>query len=211
MSEPQETKGADAPLPALVEGLREAERLFLAGEHGGREGAIHALETVVKFLLRVPDVAEKSLQAPLAALLSALMNLDNGARPAMLKPKSSPGRARASALADGAIGSAVFTVNRLRRTGLSAPEAHREVAAIVRETGVTASRGRDRAVTERTVRGWCEAADADIGRHGEVAQTRDGLEACIPALEEHTSPEVARRLYKIGLLDTLRRVRAQDA
>jgi hypothetical protein len=52
----------------LYAGLREAKRLYDAGDHAGREGAIHAVETVVKFLGLFKPVATESLHAPLVGL-----------------------------------------------------------------------------------------------------------------------------------------------
>jgi hypothetical protein len=71
----------DAGIERLFDSLRnwiEANRLFQAGMNDGREGAIHSVESVLKFLRQIPQIGDQGLTAPLARLFDALMNLDDG-------------------------------------------------------------------------------------------------------------------------------------
>src|SRR6476646_7993924 len=83
------------------EELREAMQQFKSGSNGGREGAIHALEIVMKFLGQFDVVRDEALNAPLARLWNDLMSLDEGMVSPMLRPKKKSGRARADSFYDG--------------------------------------------------------------------------------------------------------------
>src|SRR5262249_39104341 len=155
----------------LYGGLRDAKKLFEAGDNAGRDGAIHSLEVLLKFLSQFQPVLDEGLNAPLAALFNALLSLDDGSVLPILKSVPVRGRSRGSAFRDSLKGAAAFTVTRLRATGLSVPDARGDVARVFRDARVTTGRGRYPAITSRTVRGWCEEVTTDIGRCGEAAQT----------------------------------------
>jgi hypothetical protein len=197
---PYSAEQIDQIFDFLYAGLREAKRLYDAGDHAGREGAIHAVETVVKFLGLFKPVATESLHAPLVGLWDALMNLDDGVVHPMLQKVWHSGRGRGSAGRESLKGIAAFTVDRLRGCGMSLDDARESVARVLREEGVTAARGGGE-VGERTVRGWCEEVAADVGRHGEAAQTFDDLQKKFAA-EQSAAPEIIRR----SLLDRLAHV-----
>jgi hypothetical protein len=165
----------NAAFEFLYGGLRDAKNLFEAGDNAGREGVIHALENLVKFLSRFQPVIAEGLNAPLGSLLSALLSLDDGTVTPLLKPVRASGRSRGSAIRDSLKGAAAFTVMRLRAAGKTAPDACQDVASVFNDAGVKAARGRFPKITNRTVRGWCEEISADIVRNGDAAQTFDGL------------------------------------
>jgi hypothetical protein len=167
----------NAAFDFLYGGLRDGKKLFEANNSGGREGAIHSLEVLVKFLSQFRPVLDEGLNAPLIALFNALLTLNDGNVLPILKPAPARGRSRASGIRDGLKGAAAFTVARLRATGRSVPDAREDVARVFRDAGVTTARGRYPTVTRRTVRGWCEEVAADMGRRGEAAQTFDGLQS----------------------------------
>jgi hypothetical protein len=142
----------------LWEGLREAKRRFQSGQDAGRDGAIHALETVVKFLALFGPVHREALHAPLARLFDDLMSLGDGKASAMLTPTKKRGRARASGAYDALKGIAVFTVRCLAATGVGLPDAREMVAARLADVGVRPARkgsgeGSGR-FSERTLRKW---------------------------------------------------------
>jgi hypothetical protein len=158
----------------------------------------------------VPGVAEGRLQAPIAALLDALRGLDDGRIAPLLRPNRASGRPRLGAIAEGVRGSAAFTVRRLIETGLRPQEARELVAKELASAGIEATRGRFPKLTERTIRGWVQAIDADVGRTGEGAQTYDGFCESIPRLEERFTVADARKGYLLMMVDAAKTLRAAD-
>jgi hypothetical protein len=161
---------ANAAFDDLFSGLRKAKELFEAGDKGGREGAVHALETVIKFLGRFQRVLDDGLHASLATLFDGLLSLDDGAVAPLLKRAPRRGRARAGALRESLKGAAVFAVDRLCVAGLRPREAQEFVAEVLTAGGVTAARGRFREITPDTVRTWSDNVRTDVELKGEAAQ-----------------------------------------
>jgi hypothetical protein len=215
-TEPQGTSPSSEDIAALnaafdflYSGLRDAKKLFEGGNNVGREGAIHSVEILLKFLSRFRPVRDESLNAPLAALFNALLSLDDGSVLSILKPIPARGRSRASGIRDSLKGAAAFTVTRLRATGLTAPDASTHVAQVLRNAGVTAARGRYPAISGRTVRGWCAEVAADIGRHGEAAQTFDLFEReC--SVVDGAEPADVRRAYLESLANLINATRGSE-
>ena len=178
----------------LYAGLVEAKRLFETGSYGGREGAIHAIESVLKFLELSTVVRFHGLHAPLVTLFDALMNLDDGVVRPILQRVPHSGRSRASAMRESIKGAVAFTVYRLRATGLPATSARRLVARTLKEVGLTAERGKHPAVTERTIRGWYEDVAADVSRKREATQTFAMLQADVSRANVSDPLEMRREL-----------------
>jgi hypothetical protein len=206
-SSSEDLAALNAAFDLLYSALREAKRLFEAGDNAGREGVIHALENLLKFLSRFQPVLDEGLNAPLGSLLSALLSLDDGRVLSLLKPVLARGRSRASAIRDSLKGAAAFTVMRLRAAGRTAPDARKDVAHVFHNAGVKAARGQYPKITSRTVRGWCEEVAADVGRHGQAAQTFELL-----AADNTESAEAAdkRRYYLDKLAVLIRAIRGAD-
>jgi hypothetical protein len=182
----------------LYDGLREAKLRFETGNDGGRDGVVHALETMLKFLYLYEPVQSGGLQAPLAMLFNALMNLDDGAVHPMLQKVPRRGRTRASAGRESLIGTVAFTVDALCDTGKPLDDAREIVARELRRAGVRPDRGGGE-FTSRTVRAWCERVAADVGGHGEAKQMFESLKReFVPA--ENVESERIRHV----LLDALR-------
>jgi hypothetical protein len=214
----------------LWEGLREAKRRFRTGQDTGRGGAIHALETVVKFLGLFDPVRREALHAPLARLFDDLMSLDDGKISAMLAPKKKSGRARASGFYDGMKGLAVFTVRRLAATGMTFPDARRMVAAALAEAGFRPARkGSAEGAGEfrgRTLRKWQE----DIGANETATNALRLLETAhvtevlshfglptLPAgftvdnlLLQHCSPAELQHAYIVKMAAFIANTRGQE-
>jgi hypothetical protein len=191
----------------LYGGLRDARKQFETGDNGGREGAIHAVEILLKFLSRFQPVLDEGLNAPLISLFNALLSLDDGTVEPLLKPVPARGRSRASAIRDSLKGAAAFTVMRLRAAGQRAPDAYRDVARVCHDAGVKAARGQYPKITRRTVRGWCAEVAADVGRRGEAAQALKLLEADNAENAEATDK---RPYYLDKLAKLIRKLRASD-
>jgi hypothetical protein len=216
-SSSEDVAALNAAFDFLYGGLRDAKKLFDTGDKGSREGAIHALEILLKFLSRFQPVLDQGLNAPLIALFNALLSLNDGNVLPMLKPVPPRGRSRASGIRDSLRGAAAFTVTRLCATGRSAPDAHADVARVVRDAGVKAARGRYPTITGRTVRGWCEEVAADIGRCGEAAQTFDLLEKQCPVVEGAEPADIEgaeradiRRAYLDSLKNLINNLRGSE-
>jgi hypothetical protein len=205
-------------LPLLNEGLAflfqelgNATALYQLDPQAGREGIVHSVETVIKFLSVFAPVIAARLHAPLGVLFDALMSLDDGMVSLLLKPAKRAGRARASALRKALIGAAVFTVERFKETGMEVPPAHKTVASILKAEGVKLARGRAGTMTARTIRGWCAEVSADVGRHGVAAQTYDRLISTFTGSDTNELPPAdARELLLSKLAQTARAMRAHE-
>jgi hypothetical protein len=197
----------DIAILRLLDDLRgnlvEAVRLFDPREKGGREGAIHSVESVLKFLAQIPSIGDQRLTAPLLALFDGLLNLDDGHTQPILKAARKSGRARAGALRESHKGAVAFTVTRLQGAGMSREEALEAVAKTLNRVGVVASRGRYPSLTARTIRGWCELIAQDVGYRGEAAQTCRQLDEQIP---EGLAGQQAYDAYLTMLADQFPRV-----
>jgi hypothetical protein len=210
LADPAEAGAALAPdvrierlLDALRDGLVKADRLFQAGEKGGREGAIHGVKSVLKFLTQIPQIGDQGLTAPLLTLVDALMNLDDGRTQPMLLAARKSGRARAGAIRECHKGAVAFTVARLQGAGMLRDEALAAVAKTLERAGFAPSRGRHPVFTPRTIRGWCEKVAEDVGCHGEAAETCRQLDGAIP---EGLAGQQACDAYLAMLIDQFRRV-----
>jgi len=184
-SEPAITQAFDL----LFSGLRDAKRLFETGSDAGREGTIHAVEVVIKFLSVFDLVKSESLHAPLARLFTDLMALNDGVASTMLKPNAISGRARASGAYDALKGITVFTVRRLQATGMRPVDARKAVASTLDKLNVRPARkgstGGTGQISQRTLRNWEERITADVGCHTTAAKTLHEAET------EHTRQVVA--------------------
>jgi hypothetical protein len=120
------------------------------------------------------------------------LNLDDGVvHPMLQKPRHlGRGRGHASAGRESLKGMIAVTVDGLCATGMPLKDARESVARVLRKQGVAAARGSE--VDERTVRGWYEDVAADVGRHGEAAQTFDLLQMELAA-EKSAAPWIMRR------------------
>jgi hypothetical protein len=208
---PEDLPRINEAFGCLFRELGKATELYQEPANAGREGVIHSVETVLKFLSRFGPVISSSLHAPLTVLFDALMSLDDGKIAPLLKPARTTGRAPASAIRQSLIGAAAFTVTRLTETGMHAPAAHKAVAKTLKSAGIKPARGRNATITARTIRGWCEEVSADFGRRGEAAQTYDLM---LEGPRDHTTsdlpPEQARALLVDRLATVARRIRADE-
>jgi hypothetical protein len=203
----EELVAIEVAFTELYKGLDDAKQLF---ETNGREGVIHALECVLKFLEKSTVVRSDGLHAPLAGLFDALMALDDGRVLPLLKPAKKTGRARASAMRESLIGAVVYTVDRLIETGMGADAAYEAVARKLNSLGITPARGAKPTIL-RTIRGWCERTHADVGRHGEAAQTYDGLLSTHPrGAADGLPPRQVRAALLDQLAEMAKRIRAHE-
>jgi hypothetical protein len=194
----------------LFHELREAAELHRSGINGGRDGVSHAVRTVTAFLMLFRTVNNEGLQAPLALLADALEALNSNLIEPMMKPVTRSGRAPASAGRQSMKGVVAYVVRRLQDIGINRELACRDAAAQLLACGVGPDRGSGK-ITARTVREWCDATGADVGRRSHAAQTFDGLFADLQNMEiDALLPNKARRLLLDRLANVARRMRAND-
>ncbi len=177
----EELAAIKAAFDELYSGLFKAKQLFESGRNGGREGAIHAVESVLKFIEKSTVVQSQGYHAPLARLFDDLLSLDDGKVSELLKPRSRSGRAVAGGFYDALRGVAVFTVRRLEATGMAVADARKMVSNKLNGLNVRPARKGSKdgggKITARTLRGWQEGIAADVGFHSTAAQTLRDLEA----------------------------------
>lgn len=219
-----EIKSINEALGFLLRGLHEANQQFIEGKDAGRPGVIEALKVVTQFLKFFECTTDQS--QPLVALLSAVMSLDDGNVPPLLKPARRPrgGRSPDSAGRRSCQGLVAATVNRLCETRLDINEACEKVAKVCREAGIKPGRkgaknsqGQEPEIMGSTVRGWCEKIVEDVGRHSQAAQTFDRLrqswaakaQAITKAIESKGIEAVRNNLLE-GLRRTLVEMRAAE-
>jgi len=208
---PRDLRRLNEALAYLFHELDRAKEFHRSEANAGREGVIHSVETVLKFLQLFAPVISSALHAPLAVLFDALMSLDDGRALPLLKPANKTGRPRASAFRGSLIGAAVLTVKRLTEVGMKTPAAHEAVARNLKGAGIKPARGRVGAITARTIRGWCEEVSADVGRNGEAAQTYDLLiKDPRGSATNGLRPKQARTVLLGRLAAVARKIRAQE-
>jgi hypothetical protein len=155
-------------------------------------------------------VSNEGLQAPLALLTDALEALNSNQVEPMMKPVTRSGRALASGGRQSMKGVVAYVVRRLQDIGINRVAACREVAAQLLACGVSPDRGSGK-ITARTVREWCDATAADVGRRGYAAQTFDDLFADLQNREiDALPPEKVRRELLDRLANVARRMRANE-
>jgi hypothetical protein len=88
---------------------------------------------------------------------------------------------------------AVFVVRRFQDFGMERPAACATVAKHLEALGVKSERGPGH-VTQRTVREWCEAINADVGRHSFTSVMYHKLMTTSPYRELPPSSEAKQLL-----------------
>jgi hypothetical protein len=156
----------------FLDRLREANRLCVEGENGGRPGVIAALITITDFLNLFPGTTDH--QHPFGRLINALLSLDDNRVLPLLKPRRRSGRPYDSAAKEIDKAWAVATAGWLQETGLEGDVADSRVAQTCSAAWLK-PRGRGHKVTGRTVRGWRGEIAEDVDRHSVAARIFDKL------------------------------------
>ncbi len=133
-------------LNVLLSSLGEAKRRFDAVDDGRalRDASLHALDSVIQFLMLFPRVHAEGLVTPLARLFGDLKSLDDGAIHPMVEPMTKIGRAPAGGFYDHLKGIAVFVVRRLEASDMSLPRAREAVAKELNKLEVRPARSGSR-------------------------------------------------------------------
>src|SRR3984893_392654 len=159
----------------------------------GRQAAIESLLAVMEFLSVISDKDETQHQRSLNELVSALKSLDDGGVVPLLRPVKIGHRAINSLALEGAKATAVFIAMRLIDMGLVPDVAYGKVATVCRKAGIRPGRSgaahQRPEVTARTVCGWREAIDADIGKSSRAGRQFSKLSAALPHFKGITPPD----------------------
>jgi hypothetical protein len=147
--------------------------------------------------------ATDPLLAPVNALIDGLNRLDDGTVPELFKPARRTGRPPLPQGDASVHAAALYTVRNLVEQGTERKQARVLVAGDLNEVGYQTQKGK---ISERTVREWHEAADAD--RASETATLLAQLLSCRPTVLSGLSPAGAERRLLGALQDTVHSARA---
>lgn len=145
------------PVPGASAGLLEqhlaaAKALYAAGTNAGRDGAAAAVAAALEFVLSAPDWQARGLHVPLAQLMRALDDLDDGKVVAMLKPAVFAARSPDGGAVQAIRAVAALTLDRLVTLGFPARAVAGEVARTLAQAGFAVGRGTD--AGGKTVASW---------------------------------------------------------
>jgi hypothetical protein len=171
---PSDLPTVNFALEILFADLRGASKLFNANADNGQLGAAIALGAVWRFIALFEKPLGEGLHVPFLRLQDALGGLQNNNVAPLLKPVPRSGRAGSSDARSALMGAAAGAVQRLQDSGIGVRKAYQMVAAQLKKLGVKPERGHGD-VTADTVRHWCEAVSADVGRAGAAATTYDSM------------------------------------
>jgi hypothetical protein len=145
-------------LNRVLEEMKKASELFhhSASEGDALEAAnLQLLATFRFWAIFFPKIMEST--DPLMRLYIDSKSLQKGARPSMLKPKFTNKHPPADLFYHGLKGVVVFTLARLRASGMKGEDPRRAVATVLNKQGVLTAGGLR--VTARTIRKW----EDDVG------------------------------------------------
>ena len=161
-------------LDALFASLREAKCRFDAQDDTGRQGALHGLDAILRYLMLFQIVHVESLLTPLALLFGDLVSLDGGQVGPMVAPVKKRGGARANSFYNALKGIAVFITFRLEASDMTRRDARIAVAKELANMGVRPARKGSREgsgeFSARTIGKWQEDINADVGFRTTAAQ-----------------------------------------
>jgi hypothetical protein len=165
----------NAALRFFFADLRHAWKLFQESKEGqGRAGAIWALGAMWRLIALFQQPFADNLHVPILRLQDALRALNDNEVEPMLKPLPRRGRAQSTGSRAALRGCTAGAVARLMQAGVTKPEACAQVAKVLTVLGVRPERGRGQ-ITATTVRHWCDAVAADVGRRSDAAIVYDSM------------------------------------
>lgn len=139
-------------LDRLEKRLQQARNLFDQSEHGGRAGAILATGAAVEFIMGIDRLKEQDLARPLAMLVGALNDLDDGKQSPLLAPMVFGNRPPDSHAVQSVRAYAAWTMDHLMQLDCRRIEAATQVANTLKSAGF--SFGQDRGSPPNTVASW---------------------------------------------------------
>ena len=115
-------------------------------------GALVAVGAAVEFILGIERLRKQDLALPLAMLIGALHDLDDGKQPALLAPAKREGRSPDSHAVQSVRTYAAWTMDWLMRLGSKKSDAARDIAGVLTKIGF--SFGQYRGSPPKTVASW---------------------------------------------------------
>ena len=187
--------------------LQQARDLFDQSEHGGRAGTILATGAAVEFIMGIERLKKQNLAWPLAMLMGALNDLDDGKQPPLLAPVIYGNRPPDSHAVQSMRAYAALTMDWLMRLGLKKMDAAAKVAGALDGTGC--SFGQHRGSPAKTVASWRDRLKQGRALAFETSVWRDLLET---PLGFGTSNDAALRRDSLAKLEQLvRKTRADES
>jgi hypothetical protein len=136
----------------LIAKLIEARKAYDQKGDDGREAAKLALASLAELIETDPRAAALGLVVPITNLGMALVDLDDGGRPAIFEPASKGGRPPPTFNRSAAIAYAAASLSNLERIGVDPEEAAAAVADKLNTHGFTLSA--KRTIDAVTVKNW---------------------------------------------------------
>ena len=147
--------------------LITARTEFDHGEHGGRIGTIAAVAAAVEFIMGIDRLREQDLARPLAMLLGALNDLDDGRQMHLLTPTVHGNRPPDSHAAQAICAYAAWTMDCLMHLGISRSDSASKVARALEAADF--SFGQYRGSPRKTVASWRDRLKRGKGRPFEAS------------------------------------------
>ena len=151
--------------------LISAKSHFEESEHGGRLGAIEAISAAMEFVMGIDRFKKQDLARPLAMLVGALHDLDDGTQAPLLTPKVFGNRPPDSSAVQAVCAYAAWTMDRLMQLGSKRLEAAAKVANTLTAAGF--SFGQYKGSPPNTVASWRERLMRGKGRPFEASVWQD--------------------------------------
>lgn len=164
-----------AALEQLERRLQQAKARFDTSGRGGREGAIVAVGAAIEFVLRVDRLRDQDLAVPLAVLMGALNDLDDGRQAEILTPATFSNRHPDDWLTRSIHAHAAATLELLMRQGFGRDEAAAHIARSLKRAGFRF--GQRRGDPKNTVINWRAKLNTEKAARFDADQYRDLLES----------------------------------
>jgi hypothetical protein len=186
----------------LLDRLREA-----AARHSedGRDGAIHAVNSVAAFLLDFQEVNKEGLAIPLLNLAGALNDLDNGIRTPMLSKSTGAGRNKRSTSRRYLIAEIAAVRELMVQKGYRQKEAAKMIAERLNRIGVKnlGFGGLRAPITQTTVQNWCNEFLKSSGNSG---PGQSYIERVAMVKTDDKAPKAEFGAFALNMLENIAKV-----
>lgn len=160
-----------ALLDRFEQRLKSATHLFVQSENGGRTGVIAAVAAAVELIGAIDRLSHQDLAMPLAMLIGALHDLDDGKQTPLLTPTVFGNRPPDSHAVQAVCAYAAWTMDWLMRLSVKKSDAASKVANTLQAAGFTF--GQFRGLPKNTVAAWRDRLKRGNGRAFEASVWQD--------------------------------------